>query len=493
LKKPFLHTFRVFYSHFGLLCWFLIPAISLAQPADSLFFQVNNWLKTNGKSFQLLQTATEKIGHRLTGSPNGNLAESFVFDQLSSAGLAQVKYEPFQFNAWKRGTCKLEIVPYRSDNFLKINAVSLANTGSATGNWFIVDGGDGLESDLLKIEGKIKDNCLLINLGLTKKDSGRHNLHRAEKVSLAIKYKAKSVIFIHPSSSDQVLTGTASLTGESVNIPALCISGKDGALVRDWLKTERLMADMQVKNIRSEGFARNVTAWIKAPEPTKETIVFTAHLDCWDLATGATDNGLGAFTLIDVARTIHQFRNVLKRNVLFIWTMGEEQGLLGSRFLVNKMKEEKSLSDIRLLVNLDMVGNPIGFNAFAWPKLSPWLQDFGLKAKQYVPTFQNKIVNEPGLHSDHQPFMLCGVPVASAISDLPDSIYECYHADCDNINLIQSQYLETSATVHAMLGLDLGRTKKLNFRKMSEKKLVKWLVKNRLNEKLKISGEWKWN
>jgi hypothetical protein len=61
----------------------------------------------------------------------------------------------------------------------------LANTPSATGLWHIVDGGDGLEKDLQKINEKIKGNCLLLNLGLTKKDSGRRNLHRAEKISLS--------------------------------------------------------------------------------------------------------------------------------------------------------------------------------------------------------------------------------------------------------------------------------------------------------------------
>jgi len=464
-----------------------------AQGEDSLFKEVNNWLKVNGNSYQLLKTATEKIGHRLTGSKNGNEAETFVFDHLKQAGLEQVSYDPFQFQAWKRNTCKLEIVPNRSDNYLKINAVSLANTPSAKGSWFIVDGGDGLESDLLKISEKIKGNCLLINLGLIKKDSNRHNLHRAEKVSLALKYNARSVIFIHPSDNQQVLTGTASLTGESVSIPAICISGRDGALVRDWIKTERLMAEMDVVNVLSKGEARNIKAFIKAENETKETIVFTAHLDCWDLATGATDNGLGSFTLIDVAKAIHQFRKELKRNVLFIWTMGEEQGLLGSRHVAEQYLKAKRMSELKLIINLDMVGNPVGLNSFAWPGLSDFVQDFGKKAMITVPSFQNKNSASPGLHSDHQPFMLEGIPVLSANSALPDSIFECYHADCDKINLVQPQFMESSSIVHALLALDICRMKKLPFQYMKPKKLGKWLIRHGLKEKLQISGEWKWN
>ena len=459
---------------------------------DSLHLKVNEWLKVNSKSYEWLKLAGEKIGHRLTGTLNGRSAESFVYEKLVDSGLDSVAYDPFPIQVWNRKICKVELVPFRSDNYLKINAVSLANTPSATGLWHIVDGGDGLEKDLQRIKEKIKGNCLLLNLELTKKDSGRRNLHRAEKISLALKYGASSVIFIHPAKKDNILTGTASLSGKVVDIPAVCISGNEGQMLRDWLKTEKVMADFLVKNEQRTGEARNVLGYIKAKNPTKETIVFTAHLDSWDLSTGATDNGLGSFALLDIARAVNQYRSHLNRNVLFIWTMGEELGLLGSRHILQTMKNNDQLKDIKLLVNLDMVGNPVGFNAFDWPGLGNILQDFGTKAMKIMPGFKNTLINEPDLHSDHQPFMLEGVPVFSAISSMPDSIYDCYHADCDNINLIQPHYLTTSATLHSMLALELGRANRIPVRHFGQKKLSNWLTRHGLKEKLQISNEWKW-
>jgi hypothetical protein len=94
-----LADFRCLISRIGLFGLFLISTTSLAKQEDSLFIKVDAWLKRNGKSFQLLKTATETIGHRLTGSPNGALAESFVFEQLTKGGLEEVKFEPFQFKA----------------------------------------------------------------------------------------------------------------------------------------------------------------------------------------------------------------------------------------------------------------------------------------------------------------------------------------------------------------------------------------------------------
>jgi Iap family predicted aminopeptidase len=405
-----------------------------------------------------------------------------------------VVFEPFDFSAWKRNDCHLEIVPYRSDNYVDFKAVSLANTSSVNGIWHIVDVGDGLESDFQRLGENIQDKCVLLNLGL--KDSanqGRVNLHRAEKVSLALRYGAKALIFVHPGSKHQLLTGTASLKGGIVPVPALCISGPDGKILRDWMKKERLMAEMHVNNPVMQGSARNVMAFLPATAKTRESIVFTAHLDSWDLATGATDNGLGAFTLLDIVRALEPYRKLFRRNLIFIWTMGEEQGLLGSRQVVKKWKDSGLLDDIRLIINLDMVGNPVGFNAFSWPGMEFALQDFHQKVKNVIPDYPGKISHAPGLHSDHQPFLLQGIPSVSGISNLPDSIYECYHANCDNISLIRPMDLLTSAKIHSMLGIQFSTVKKLPFRRFSEKKLVKWLKKTHLKEKLEISGEWRWN
>jgi Zn-dependent M28 family amino/carboxypeptidase len=45
------------------------------------------------------------------------------------------------------------------------------------------------------------------------------------------------------------------------------------------------------------------------------------------------DNGIGSFTIPDIAQAIQSSKQHLRRNVLFLLTMGEEQGLLGSRAL----------------------------------------------------------------------------------------------------------------------------------------------------------------
>jgi len=479
---PYVFCFLVLYS---------LPVFGQKKGLIDQFKQTKDFIDLHFDGYSQLGKATSQIGHRLTGSEQGKKAEDWIFNYLNQNGL-DVSFDQFDFNAWQRNTCELQVVPYKSDNYFPVESVSLANTISADGLWHIVDGGDGLEQDLIPLANKIKGNCLLMNLGLTRKDSGRQNLHRAEKVALAIRFGAKAVVFVHPIEANIRLTGTASLTGEEVACPALCVSGKDGRIIREWMRSEKLMAEMKVKNSRTGGKARNLVATVWAPVPSKEFILVCGHLDSWDLATGAIDNGIGSFTMLDIARAVQSQKDHLRRNVIFLWTMGEELGLLGSKHFVNEKKKAGKLSQIKAVVNLDMAGNPVGFNDFAWPASNSWFTKVNKEISLYVPSYQKIEEHQPDLHSDHQPFMLEGIPVFSSISQLPDSVYRCYHANCDNFNLVRSDDMKNSALVHSLMVMQMATDRKIPFRAMNDEKLVKWLEFHKLKEKLVISKEWKW-
>lgn len=476
-----------------LILIFLLSILSAkAQVDTALERNVVDFLAKEAKGYELLGQATSSIGHRLTGTENGKAAEDFVYHQLKSLGVQDVQFEPFPVTLWKRQKCKLEVVPYKSDDFQSFEVVSLANTPSFSGSLPIVDGGDGLEADLKKIGAGVKGKCLLINLGLTKTDSGRYNLHRAEKVALAIRYGAAAVLMAHPKEADILLTGTASLTGKIVSIPAVCLSGNDAKELRSRMKKFNILANLSVENTTLQSEARNVVARFPGALPANETIVFCGHLDSWDLSAGALDNGIGSFTLLDVARAMQHLSGKLNRNVEIVWFMGEEEGLLGSKFRVENLKKKGTLQGIRAVVNLDMAGNPIGFNSFGWPGAKKWFSDNTSHFPQLVSTFKVKNEDAAGLHSDHQSFMLEGVPVFSPQSQMPDSVYTCYHANCDNFNLVQPEWMLTSAQIHALLAVRLANSPRLPFTQMGTRKLTKWLRKAGLKEKLEISGEWKW-
>jgi len=91
--------------------------------------------------------------------------------------------------------------------------------------------------------------------------AGTKNLHRSEKTALAIKYGASGVIFVNTVKGQVLLTGTASVTGNLISIPAVCISWESGTEIRKWLVDQPgLLGLIEMHNVSQPIKARNVVA-----------------------------------------------------------------------------------------------------------------------------------------------------------------------------------------------------------------------------------------
>lgn len=92
----------------------------------------------------------------------------------------------------------------------------------------------------------------------------------------------------------------------------------------------------------------NVIADIPGTEFPDEYVVVGGHIDSWDGATGATDNGAGCATTMEAARILMAANVKPRRTIRFMLWSGEEQGLLGSRAYVEEHREEvnKSVSAV---------------------------------------------------------------------------------------------------------------------------------------------------
>jgi Iap family predicted aminopeptidase len=486
---------KIYLSGLLVLCIGLFTGFqTIPDQWDDVFKQINEEELLHGRAYETLQEATSIIGHRLTGSENGKKAEAYTYSLFKKYGIKDVKYLPFEVESWMRDTVSLEIVPKNSDNFRQIKSVALAHSPvSASVQGLIVDVGNGLQPDFERLKEKVKGKVVLVNLGILPKDSPLKNLHRSEKAALAIEYGATGAIFINQYPGHILLTGTASVTGQLISIPAVCISWEDGLVVRDWLKQEpRLEAHIGMHNFSKLIKARNVVATIKGSQLPKEKIVIGGHLDSWDLATGAIDNGIGSFTVIEVARIFQALKLKPKRTIEFVMFMGEEQGLLGSEAIVKRMTKDGSINQVKFMVNLDMAGNPIGFNASGWSDAIPFLSQVGQKIKSLDTSFHNVVENQAELHSDHESYMLEGIPVLQPVSNLNPSVYTCYHANCDDFSLIDKTHISNSARFTAMLLYALADADQLPVKRMSPEETKNFMVKNGLKNELVLGKKWKW-
>ncbi|MDY0903496.1 M20/M25/M40 family metallo-hydrolase [Pedobacter sp. CFBP9032] len=457
-----------------------------------IFSKINTDVQQNSKAYQTLKYETETIGHRLTGSANGAKAEQYAYDLLKSYG-CDVKFQPFEVESWARKTISVEIGTDKG-NLTKMKAVTLAHSpinADITGE--IVDAGNGMETDYQADPAKFKGKIALIYLGiLPGSPAETKSLHRSEKTAIATKYGATGVIIINTVKNGVLLTGTASVTGKLILIPAICIGLEDGMALKEKLKSQSQTAHIAMTNFSGVIKARNVVATFKGTELPKDKIVVGGHLDSWDLATGAIDNGIGSFAVIDMARTFRKLNLKTKRTVEFVLFMGEEQGLLGSKAYIDQAKKDKNLDQVKFMLNYDMTNDPKGF-ATSRAEMKELFTAWGADIVKIDTGFKNLFNAGAGLHSDHQPFMLEGIPTGGGFGGkLPNNSGPFYHSDGDSFKLVDEQELKNTVRYSAMLTYALANTPKIPVGVQEEDELRAFLESQNLKEPLTIAGEWRW-
>lgn len=110
--------------------------------------------------------------------------------------------------------------------------------------------------------------------------------------------------------------------------------------------------------------ASNVVGFFPGAGPHRsEIILFSAHLDHLGktggrIYPGADDNASGSAALLGLMHAVAAARatSPLDRTVAFLWTAGEEKGLLGGAYFADNSPTTIPLAQIKQVVNMDMVG-----------------------------------------------------------------------------------------------------------------------------------------
>ena len=164
------------------------------------------------------------------------------------------------------------------------------------------------------------------------------------------------------------------------------------------LAGKRFSAHIDVKYQRITGY--NVVAVARGTDPrlNKTYVAFGAHYDHVgfqtgmapdSIANGADDDGSGSVTLLAIAKSIAATRP--KRSALFVWHVGEEKGLLGSKHFTDH--PTVPIDSIVAQLNADMIGRRAGrteqFDETAHPEAMNTLYVVGPDA---APNGQSKVL-----------------------------------------------------------------------------------------------------
>jgi hypothetical protein len=163
-------------------------------------------------------------------------------------------------------------------------------------------------------------------------------------------------------------TGAMFYDDATPKIPAAALAVEDADLIH------RLARDGQRPRVRlkltprfeGEVDSANVIGEVPGREKKDEIVLLGAHLDSWDLGTGAVDDAAGCAIVMDAARLAATVGRAPRRTIRVVLFMNEEMGLSGGKAYAEKHAAELGKHVAALEVDSGE-GRPTGWGALGGP------------------------------------------------------------------------------------------------------------------------------
>jgi Zn-dependent M28 family amino/carboxypeptidase len=209
--------------------------------------------------------------------------------------------------------------------------------------------------------------------------------------------------------------------------------------------TPRVRFDVQNTFTSGPVETANVVGEIRGHEHPEQILVVGGHLDSWDLAQGATDNGSGTATALGAAEAIVRSGERPRRTIRFVLFTGEEQGLDGSYAYIKQHQSEMANHLGNLVLDAGQ-GAVKGFQMGGRDDLVPVFQPFANSLANFNPiTVDDKV--ESG--TDTLPFSVAGLPGINMLQDTTDYKYT-HHSAADALEAQKPDVLAQNATLMAL-------------------------------------------
>ncbi|MGH7498020.1 MAG: M28 family peptidase [Gemmatimonadales bacterium] len=420
------------------------PAVAQADPAERL---VGAML---GKTplERDLETLTDQIGGRATGSPANLRAVDWALGRFRDAGV-DARKEAFRMPAlWLErsasATVKGDGVSF-SPRVVALPFSTATPSGGLTAA--LVDAGSGRPEDFTTLGARAKGAFVLVETEELKDIDG---LFREYNESAAIEARAIAVgaaglIYMSSRPNDLLARHNASL-GTKNDRPMMMMERDGAARALRLLRTGKSLTVSAALDIQSgpayESY--NVVGEIKGTRQPEEFVVIGAHLDSWDLGTGALDNGANAMMVLDLARQIHRLGLKPARTIRFVLWNGEEQNLTGSYGYTLSHSAELDRHVMASAYDIG-TGRITGFFTGGRSDMIPVLER-ALAPVAGLGPFAH--INAPVVGTDNYDFMMQGVP--NLVGNQESANYgPNYHARSDEFGRVDLRQLRLNAAIAA--------------------------------------------
>jgi len=369
----------------------LAPVMVFAQTEDSVFIKkITDEILLNGKAHANLYSLCKGVGQRLSGSPGMYKAEEWGVKVLKEAGADKVYRQECMVPHWVRGAkeeAHFKTAKRSADPDFTIlalgNSVGTGNKG-VLAKVIEIKNYQELDSRKDEVKGKIVFYNYPFNKTLLKGAYGDAVRYRSGGASAAAKYGAVAVIVrsVTAAYDDNPHTGALRYNDSFPKIPAVAISTKDADALSKYLtggyKDENFFLRTNC-NMLPDTVGHNIIGEISGTEFPGEIITVGGHLDSWDPAEGANDDGAGMVQSIEVLRALRAVGYKPKRTIRIVLFANEENGLRGG----TKYAEEAKLKNEKYIMAMESDGGseyPRGFScgmtAAQYSKVALWKKYF---------------------------------------------------------------------------------------------------------------------
>lgn len=318
----------------------LFPAAAIAAPADAPLVRryreaagrLIGAALTDEQGWQRLEYLCDRIGHRLSGSPQMMESVRWAEAGMKQDGLDRVQTPKVVVPHWVRGAESVEMVAPGARPL-----VMLGLGGS------VATPPEGIEAeavcvrtfDELEALGADAVRGKIVVFNPVWQGYGRTVQYRGQGASRAAKLGAVAALVrsMTGHSLRTPHTGAMNYAPDLPKIPTAALSVEDAAQIERLTRsgvTVKLRLKMSAQTL-PDAEGANVMGEVTGSERPEEVVVLGGHFDSWDVGHGAHDDGAACIAAWQAVALMRKLGLKPKRTVRAVLWANEENGLRGGR------------------------------------------------------------------------------------------------------------------------------------------------------------------
>jgi hypothetical protein len=287
-------------------------------------------------AYSIVRSLCDEVGPRPAGSPGDRAAVAWATRTMQGLGLSSVHTEAVRVSHWERGEGRAELVSPFPQHLVVTAFGGSVGTPAAGVEADVVEAASVQELKKLSpdaVRGKI---VFLDPIMRRTRDGAGYEeavLSRFLGAREAAKLGAVAMVLRSVGTDHDRLPHTGAKSKDDHEIPAAAISVPDAEMLHRVLAEKKSARVHLVLGARKlpDAESANVVGEVTGRERPHEIVLLGAHLDSWDLGTGAVDDGAGVAIVLEAGRLLQALPQKPRRTVRIVLFANEERGGDGAR------------------------------------------------------------------------------------------------------------------------------------------------------------------